>query len=89
MIPPFDTDGNLPPGIHRATLFEFSDRFCVFARSDRRLRICKQIESLMRDARTSNIVERVLFGGSFVTDKAEPNDFDCIVVLKPEIQYED
>jgi len=89
MIPPFTSDGNLPPGIHQATLFELSNRLCVFASSDRRLRICKHIESLVQDARESHIVERIIFGGSFVTDKAEPNDFDCIVVLKPEVQYED
>ncbi len=89
MIPLFDIDGNLPPGIHEATLLEFNERLCIFARSDRRLRICKQIESLVQDARASQIVERIIFGGSFITDKAEPNDFDGIVVLKPEVRYEE
>lgn len=88
MIPPFDIDGNLHPGIHEATWFEFQQRFCIFSRSDRRVAICRNIESLIQDAHGSQIVERVIFGGSFVTQKAEPNDFDCIVVLKPNVEYE-
>ncbi len=32
-----------------------------------------------------NRFKRILIAGSFVTAKAEPNDFDCIVVLDPSI----
>lgn len=42
----------------------------------------------MNDARTSGIVTRILVGGSMVRATAEPNDFDCIVVLHPTTQYE-
>lgn len=28
MIPPFDKDGDLPPGIHQATWPEFQSRWC-------------------------------------------------------------
>jgi hypothetical protein len=37
------------------------------------------------EAKNAGIVERVLVAGSFVTTKAEPNDFDCIVVLDASI----
>lgn len=89
MIPSFDPDGNLPQGMHQATWLEFRERFCVFDRSDQRLRLCRQIEQMVEEARVSQVVERIVFGGSFVTDRTEPNDFDCIVVLKAEIRYED
>jgi len=89
MIPPFDADGDLPQGMHQAAWTPFRERFCIFARSDRRLRLCQQIEQLLEEAQASHIVERMLFGGSFVTSKSEPNDFDCIIVLQAETRYEE
>jgi hypothetical protein len=89
MIPPFDADGDLPQGMHQTAWAAFRERFCIFVRSDRRLRLCRQIEQMIEEAQASHIVERILFGGSFVTSKSEPNDFDCIIVLKTETRYEE
>jgi hypothetical protein len=89
MIPLFDTDGDLPQGMHQTTWTAFRERFCIFARSDRRLRLCRQIEQMLEEAHASHIVERLIFGGSFVTSKSEPNVFDCIIVLKAETHYEE
>ena len=44
---------------------------------------------LSDEARASHIVERIIFGGSFVTSHSEPNHFDCVVVLKAETRYEE
>jgi hypothetical protein len=85
MLPEFTEDGLLPPGIHRATLEEFIERFAVFSRSDRRFQIIKQIETLIAEAKRSGIVRGVLMAGSYVTSKAEPNDFDCILVLDQSV----
>jgi hypothetical protein len=43
---------------------------------------------MLDEARASHIVERVIFGGSFVRAQPEPNDFDCIVVLQAGTRYE-
>jgi hypothetical protein len=83
VIPPFDEDGDLPPGIHRANWEQFHHRFCIFARSDRRLRLCDQIQQMAEQARASGIVERLIFGGSFITATQEPNDFDVLIILRP------
>ena len=88
MIPPFDPDGDLPPGRHPATWLEFQERFCRFTHSDRRLQLCRRIAQMIDDARAAHIVERVIFGGSFVSARPEPNDFDCIVVLHAGTAYE-
>ncbi len=88
MIPTFDLDGDLPPGDHTATWQEFQQRFCGFTLSDQRPQLCRRIEQLIGDACASGIVDRVIFGGSFVTGKSEPNDFDCIVVLQAGVRYE-
>ena len=88
MIPPFDDAGDLPPGLHPATWTEFRARFCRFVQSDRRLQLCQRLGQLVDDARASGIVTRILVGGSMVRVTAEPNDFDCIIVLRAETLYE-
>jgi hypothetical protein len=88
MIPPFDDEGYLPPGTHAATWQEFQERFCIFAHSDRCLQLCQHIAQLIVEARAAHIVDRVIFGGCFVSARPEPNDFDCIVVLHAGTRYD-
>jgi hypothetical protein len=85
MIPGLTERGLLPEGIHLATWAEFAGRFVVFRQSDQRLRVGERLQALYDEARKSGIVRRFLVAGSFVTDKAEPNDFDCLLVLDPAI----
>ena len=82
MLPAFTEVGLLPVGIHRATFEEFETRFVYFDRSDRRFRIFEKLRILYQESQRSGIVKRFLVGGSFVTAKAEPNDFDCILVFE-------
>jgi len=44
---------------------------------------------MVEEAQASHIVERLIFGGSFVSRRAAPNDFDCIVVLQATTRYDD
>lgn len=82
MIPEFTDAGFLPDGIHHASLDVFKLRFAQFSRSDRRIRLFEQLEKLISDAKSSAIVRRIIVAGSFVTAKAEPNDFDCILIME-------
>ena len=80
MIPDYNDDGYLPPGIHPATLEEIAARFG----QDSELRRV-QMESLgwlVELARRAG-VRRVVVNGSFVTDKLEPNDVDCVLLIEP------
>jgi len=86
MLPNFTELGLLPEGIHRATFEEFEKRFVYFDVSDRRFRLFDKLRELYQQAKNSSIVKRFLIGGSFVTDKAEPNDFDCILVFDSLVQ---
>lgn len=89
MIPDFTTEGLLPVGIHRATREEFQQRFAIFNHSDMRLRIYDKLDRLLDEAGRSGIVKRVLVGGSFITEKPEPNDFDVVLVLDASIVQHD
>lgn len=78
MIPAFDREGYLPPGIHLATLEEID---ATFGHDSELRRV--QMESvrwLVELARRAG-VQRVVVNGSFVTDKLEPNDVDCVLLI--------
>ena len=78
MIPSFNDDGYLPPGIHLATLDEIAARFG----QDSELRRV-QMDSLrwLIDLARRAGVSRIVVNGSFVTDKLEPNDVDCVLLV--------
>lgn len=89
MLPDFTEQGLLPEGVHRATIKEFQTRFVHFDMSDQRFRLSEKLRELYLAAKRSGVVKRFLIGGSFVTTKPEPNDFDCILVLDPSIEWRD
>jgi hypothetical protein len=79
-LPAFHDDGNLPPGVHRATLSEVLERFgqgtlqrCAVA--DRLNRIYQLVSS------TGQLARFVVFG-SFVTATVEPNDVDIVLIME-------
>lgn len=73
MIPPFDENGNLPPGIHWAEWSEFKERFGT---NPKRLRLIQGLQTAMEELKSAGC--RTLYiNGSFVTSKPNPNDFDA------------
>ncbi len=80
MIPPFDDDGQLPPGIHPATLAEIALRFG--GESELRGVEMDSIRWMVDLARKAG-AERIVLNGSFVTDIIEPNDVDCVLLFLP------
>jgi hypothetical protein len=82
MIPPFEENGYLPPGIHPATLDEIEARF---GRVPEIRRV--QMESLrwLVDLAKRAGVERLVVNGSFTTDAFEPNDVDCALLLPANV----
>jgi hypothetical protein len=78
VIPELDERGNLPPGIHRATLAEVEERFGKSTEVRR-----AEIQSLhwLVDLATRAGIERLIVNGSFVTDVFEPNDVDCVLLM--------
>jgi len=80
MVPAFNEAGYLPPGTHPATLAEIAARFGQESELRR-----VQIESLcwLIDLARRAGVQRIVVNGSFVTDKLEPNDVDCVLLIGP------
>lgn len=73
MIPAFDENGNLPPGVHEATWEEFVDRF---GRSIHRRQLINGLKAALLSFRAAGC-KRVFLDGSFVTEKLYPNDYDA------------
>jgi hypothetical protein len=74
MIPDFQDDGNLPPGIHRATWAEVEQLFGFDAHRKRLLHGFRAMVTVLAAAGC----KRVFLDGSFAGAKAIPSDFDAL-----------
>ncbi len=72
MIPAFDSCGNLPAGIHDATMGEIETRFAINEKRKELFNALKAVISILDEC---NCPE-VYLDGSFITKKAEPGDYD-------------
>lgn len=73
MIPSFNKNGNLPPGIHQADWPEFAAWFGTTAR---RQRLLTGLKAALANLQAADC-RAVYMDGSFVSAKPEPEDFDA------------
>lgn len=79
-LPPFTPTGDLPPGVHRATLRETIDRFGTD--SPQRMLVALRLEHVYRMATATGHLARFVVFGSFVTAKLHPNDVDVFLLME-------
>ena len=72
-IPDLETNGELPVGIHTATVQEVEDRFGKH--SNRRKLLMAGLKKAVEQFRQVG-VKKIFVDGSFTTDKESPNDID-------------
>lgn len=72
MIPPFDSEGNLPIGVHVATWDEIVRRY---GWNDRRRELLAGLREALDNLRSAGC-PRAYVDGSFVTSESKPRDFD-------------
>jgi hypothetical protein len=73
VIPNFDDNGNLPPGVHFCEWEEFVERFGT---NDLRLRLMSGLRRAMEQLKIAGC-RTIYIDGSFVTSKPDPGDFDA------------
>ena len=78
-LPSLTKDGELPLGVHAASLREVLDQFGVG--SARRKALALRLGRIYRVAQTTGHLARFVVFGSFVTDKLEPQDVDVFLVM--------
>ena len=75
----FNERGDLPEGVHTATL---DDVLAHFAATPRRAVIARRLERIYALARSTSHLARFIVFGSFITAKAEPNDVDIFLLME-------
>jgi hypothetical protein len=78
-IPAFNPEGDLPIGVHQATLSEVTSRFG--AGGPRRTLLSTRLERIHGIARNTGFLVRFVVFGSFITSKPEPNDVDVYMIM--------
>ena len=85
-LPEFNANGDLPPGVHRASWSEVMGRFGggVGQRD-----ICtRRLTHVYELARRTGCLSRFVIFGSYVTAKMEPNDVDVILIMDDAFRLE-
>ena len=78
--PKFNADGDLPVGVHTATLAEVVAHFG--RGSLRRMVLGRRLERLFLQVAQTGGLRRFMLFGSFVTAKAEPGDLDIFLLME-------
>jgi hypothetical protein len=85
-LPDFTAEGDLPVGIHQATVIEVTQRFgSSIGTRDLCTRRLTHVHELAR--RTGFLKHFVIFG-SYVTAKNEPNDVDIVLIMDDTFRLE-
>ena len=78
--PDFDDNGDLPPGIHQATLAEVIEHF---GRGTPQRRVmARRLERIYTLAAQTGHLARFIIFGSFVTAKSAPGDVDIFLLME-------
>jgi hypothetical protein len=78
-LPEFTETGDLPPGVHKASLAETVARLGIG--SGQRNVVARRLERIHQIASQTGHLARFVVFGSFVTDKNEPNDVDVFMIM--------
>lgn len=73
MIPEFDENGNLPPGVYWTEWEEFKERFGT---TPLRSRMIEGLQMAMEQLKAAGC-RTIYINGSFITSKLTPQDFDA------------
>ena len=87
MLPPSNANGELPPGVHKATWSEVEERFGRGRQARvRAFGILKGVHALA--VRTGALKNFYVFG-SFVSATPHPRDVDVLIVMQESFRLED
>jgi hypothetical protein len=78
-LPEFNSKGDLPEGLHRATIDEVVTRFGVGTAP--RQNAATRLTRIYTIAKATGKLQRFIIFGSFITDKPDPNDVDIVLVM--------
>jgi hypothetical protein len=83
-LPEFNEFGDLPEGVHSASLPEIVARFGTG--SNQREAVTRQLRRIFQLAISTGQLDRLIVFGSYVSEKPAPNDVDVILVMRDDFQ---
>lgn len=86
-LPEFDINGDLPVGVHLASLDEVLARFGQG--TTQRETVTARLVGVHKLASATGKLERFIIFGSYVTAKPDPNDVDIILVMRDDFREQD
>ncbi len=81
-LPALSNTGDIPQGVHRATLAEVIARFG--SGSAQRQAVTARLLRIHQLAVGTGALDRLVIFGSYVTDKEELNDVDVVLVMRDD-----
>jgi len=81
-LPDFDSEGDLPEGLHPVSLADFLARFGTG--SPQRQLVSARLVRIRGLAQATGKLDRFIIFGSYVTLKPEPNDIDIVLVMRDD-----
>jgi predicted nucleotidyltransferase len=79
-LPQLNSTGELPEGVHQATMAEL---LAQFGRgTSQRQAVTARLRRIYALARSTGKLERLVLFGSYITAKAAPNDIDVVLVMR-------
>ena len=79
-LPVLSDTGDLPPGVHHSSLQELVERFGT--QTQQRRVVANRLRRVLDLANATGQVARIIVFGSFLSDKAAPNDVDVFLVME-------
>jgi hypothetical protein len=86
-LPLFDEQGDLPIGVHQATMAEVIERFGTHTLQ--RQLVAARLKRIYELAQQTGKLECCVIFDSFVTAKPAPNDVDIILVMQDDFTEQD
>ena len=81
-LPEFDDQGDMPEGLHKATLAEVLERFGQG--SEERQEATAVLQRIHQLVNATGKLDRFVIFGSYVTAKPGPHDVDVVLVMKDD-----
>jgi hypothetical protein len=81
-LPQLNRAGELPAGVHQATIDEVIAQFG--SGTAQRQAVTARLRRIYRLACATGKLERLVLFGSYITGKSDPNDIDIILVMRDD-----
>ena len=86
VLPEFNSEGDLPSGVHVTAWKEFHLRFGLA--TPRRVWLFGRLRALVELATSTGKLRRIFVWGSFVTIKPAPRDLDILLIMDEDFEVE-